>query len=288
MRICAGQVQLEPVPPVADAGRFQVGAIAVRMHARDHAVAVQHLQPHRIRRPIRMERPAGHARAIDAVQPPFQPPGRRAGFRQFDAGAPVDRALDRRQPLAALHARRAEPPVRRRVARIQRVEFRRVVEHRAAVAIDERLGRARPRRRSRRALPVRYGNSGSDRSPARGGCCCRSPNARPAPARRRSTSRAAAKRSGRASASRHPARPAAIRIGITSRWPVGMRAGIAAPADPFDRLRAAVAASSRGRRCTAPPPASRRARSGCACRPGSRARCSRSAPCSPPAAARWK
>ena len=135
--------RLEGVPAVAPAGIGEVAPPAVGENPRDDDIVDADFQAHRRLGVVLVIGPAGDALAVEAVDVAAQRPrrgggayrrGRHAGARREDAPHPFQR-------LAALGARQAELPAGRRGIGVERRELGRVVEHRAAVAIDEGLRR---------------------------------------------------------------------------------------------------------------------------------------------------
>ena len=125
---------------VADARGFQIGSEPVRGQARDQPIAVEHVQHHRRIRVGRIERPAGDGIAIEPVEVALQRPGRHVAARRNKPRSAIDSTADLFEDRTGFDSWRTEHPALRLIAGIEFAEFRRVVEHRPAIAIDECFG----------------------------------------------------------------------------------------------------------------------------------------------------
>ena len=123
----------------AVAGGVEVGAAAVGEAGGDDAAVNHQVEAHRHGGVKRTACPAAHDASLDRVDIAMQRPavGRRVG----DAGARGHRPADRLELVAVLEARRAVDRLNADRLGVRRPERGRVVEHAAAVVVDEALGR---------------------------------------------------------------------------------------------------------------------------------------------------
>ncbi len=125
---------------ISDARGFQVAAVLLCQHLRDHHAVVHDLQEHGNAGVRPQQSPASDELAIGDLQVAAQRPILRDALTDL-LGAGPKPALDRRKCLAGLDNRGAKFPLLRCGVRIKFQDLGRVVEHPAVVAINIGLGR---------------------------------------------------------------------------------------------------------------------------------------------------